>query len=93
MVSIRHQEEDYDCVYTDENLAIRPLMKHLLEDHGLKRVAFLAGYEGHPDGEKRLQVYKEEMASHGLEVDEERDIAHGTMWTNCGETAYNAFFF
>ena len=92
VVSIRHQEEDYDCVYTDENLAIRPLMKHLLEDHGLKRVAFLAGYEGHPDGEKRLQVYKEEMASHGLEVDEERDIVHGTMWTNCGETAYKAFF-
>ena len=26
VVSIRHQEEDYDCVYTDENLAIRPLM-------------------------------------------------------------------
>ena len=92
IVSIRHQEDEYDCVYTDENLAIRPLMKHLLEDHGLKRVAFLAGYEGHPDGEKRLQVYKEEMALHGLPVDEEKDIAHGTMWLNCGEMAYDAFF-
>ena len=92
VVSIRHQEDDYDCVYTDENLAIRPLMKHLLEDHGLKRIAFLAGYEGHPDGEKRLQVYKEEMASHGLTVDEEKDIAHGTMWINCGDMAYEAFF-
>ena len=92
VVSIRHQEEEYDCVYTDENLAIRPLMKHLLEDHGLKRVVFLAGYEGHPDGEKRLQVYKEEMALHGLPVDEEKDIAHGTMWLNCGDMAYEAFF-
>ncbi|MBR5960412.1 MAG: GGDEF domain-containing protein [Clostridia bacterium] len=92
VVSIRHQEDDYDCVYTDENLAIRPLMKHLLEDHGLKRIAFLAGYEGHPDGEKRLQVYKEEMAAHGLTVDEEKDIAHGTMWINCGDMAYEAFF-
>ena len=92
VVSIRHQEEEYDCVYTDENLAIRPLMKHLLEEHKLKKVAFLAGYEGHPDGEKRLQVYREEMAAHGLQVDEERDIVHGTMWLNCGEMAYNKFF-
>ena len=37
VVSIRHQEEEYDCVYTDENLAIRPLMKHLLRSQLLLR--------------------------------------------------------
>ena len=92
VISIRHQEEEYDCAFTDENLAIRPLMRHLLEDHGLKKICFLAGYEGHPDGEKRLQVYREEMASHGLAVDDQKDIMHGTMWLNCGPMAYEHFF-
>ena len=30
VVSIRHNGEEFDCVYTDENLALRPMLKHLL---------------------------------------------------------------
>ena len=59
-------------MFTDENDAIRPLLRHLMEEHGLKRIAFLAGYPGHPDSEQRLQAYREEMTGHGLEVDEEK---------------------
>ena len=70
MVAIRHRSETFDCIYTDENLAFRPLLKHLLEHHGLKKIRFLAGYKGHPDSEMRLQVYREEMTAHGLTVDE-----------------------
>ena len=92
VVSIRHLGEEFDCIYTDENLALRPMMRHLLEDHGLKRISFLAGYEGHPDSELRLQVYREEMAAHGLEVDEKKNITHGNMWLNCGPKAYEELF-
>ena len=92
VISIRHQGGEFDCVYTDDEYAFRPLMKHLLEDHELKRIRFLAGYEGHPDSERRLQVYREEMASHGIEIDEERDIRHGNMWLTSGKIAYEAFF-
>ena len=92
VVAIRHRTSEISCVYTDEDRAFRPLIRHLLEDHGLKRVAFLAGYEGHPDSEKRLQVYREEMAAHGLPVDEEKDICHGNMWINCGPAAFGHFF-
>ena len=92
VVSIRHLGEEFNCVYTDENLALRPLLRHLLEDHGLKRISFLAGYKGHPDSELRLQVYREEMAAHGQTVDEEKNITHGNMWLNCGPQAYEALF-
>ena len=92
VVAIRHQVQEFDCVYTDENLAFRPLLKHLLEHHGLKKIRFLAGYEGHPDSEQRLSVYREEMKAHGLSVDEEKDITHGNMWLNCGPKAYEALF-
>ena len=79
-------------MFTDENDAIRPLLRHLIENHRLKRIAFLAGYPGHPDSEQRLQAYREEMAGHGLAVDEEKDIFHGNMWLNCGEDVYRFFF-
>ncbi len=92
VVAIRHRTDEIACVFTDEDRAFRPLIRHLLDHHGLKRIAFLAGYEGHADSDKRLQVYREEMAAHGLAVDEEKDICHGNMWYNCGPDAYEHFF-
>ena len=92
VIAIRHLGKEFDCVYTDENQALRPLLRHLLEEHGLKRISFLAGYEGHPDSELRLQVYREEMAAHGLKVDDQKHIAHGTMWMNCGPKTYEKLF-
>lgn len=91
VVAVRHQGEQIDCVFTDEDTAIRPLIRHLIRDHGLKRIAFLAGYPGHPDGEKRLQAYRAEMAENGLPVPEEA-VCYGTMWINCGEAACAHFF-
>ena len=92
VVAIRHQSAEFDCAYTDEKNTIRTLIRHLLEDHGLKRVCFMAGYAGHPDSENRLNIYREEMAAHGLSVDEGKDIFHGNMWFNCGEPAFDFFF-
>ena len=92
IVALRHYGEKLDCVYTDQNLSMRPLMEHLLDHHKLRRVAFLAGYKGHPDSELRMQVYREEMAAHGLAVDEKKDIAYGNMWLNCGDKAYEDLF-
>ena len=92
IVAIRHQSGDFDCVYTDQSLALRPLLQHLLDHHALKRVSFLAGYRGHADSDLRLQVYREEMAAHGLKVDEQKQICYGNMWLNCGPQAYEELF-
>ena len=92
VVAIRHFSNEFDCVYTDETTALRPLLQHLIGHHGLKKIRFLAGYEGHPDSELRLNVYREEMAANGLPVEEEKDICHGNMWLNCGEDAFRFFF-
>ena len=92
VVAVRHFSEEFDCVYTDQKKALQPLLQHLINHHRLKRIGFLAGYKGHPDSELRLNVYREEMAANGLTVDEEKDICHGNMWLDCGETAYRHFF-
>ena len=92
VVAIRHMSEELDCVQTDEAGAIISLMKHLLDDHKLKKIRFLAGYEGHPNSESRLEAYRETMAAYGLQVNEQKDIYHGNMWYSCGPDACRFFF-
>ena len=92
VISIRHQGSRYDCVYTDQEKLFRPLIQHLINEHGLKKIRFLAGYKGHPDSEVRLRIYREEMAAYGLAVDEGKDITYGNMWLNCGQQAYEDLF-
>lgn len=91
IVYVRCNLEDQDCVYTNERDAIRPILTHLLDDHKLTDVCFLAGYPGHVDGEVRLQCYREVMADHGMTIGED-DIFYGTMWTNDADKAYDHFF-
>ena len=92
VVALRHVSQEFDCVHTDEKEAIAPLLRHLLDCHGLKKIRFLAGYEGHADSDSRLDAYRKAMAEHGLAVDEKKDIHHGNMWYTCGPEAYEAFF-
>ena len=38
VVAIRHLGEELDCVYTDQHLALRPLLQHLLDHQDRKSV-------------------------------------------------------
>lgn len=91
VVCIRDHENHYDCCFTDEATAIRPLLNHLLDDHGFRRVCFQAGYEGHPDSQARLACYQEEMARRNIPLPPNA-IHHGTMWTSGAEEAYEYFY-
>lgn len=91
VVAVRFDDAALDCVYTDEHQAIRPVVRHLIEHHGLKRIRMQAGFVGHDASDLRIEAFKQEMAAHGLPVPEGA-ICHGNMWSNCGEIAYEAFF-
>ena len=91
IVAIRHEGGEYDCVYTDEAQAIRPVVRHLIEDHGLTRICFQTGFASNTESDARLATFRDEMAAHGLTV-ADGDVCPGNMWTNCGETAVSAFF-
>ena len=89
--ALRNQSDLYPCVYTDESEAIRPLVRHLIEDHGLRRICFQGGFPGHADAEARLAAFRAEMAAHGLPIPE-NGIFRGDMWIYSGEEAYAHFF-
>ena len=90
VVAIRDHNTPYDRVYTDEANAIRPLLRHLMDDHGYTRIHFLAGFQGHPDSEIRLKCYYDEMAKHNLPLPENA-VHYGTMWRSGGDEACDHF--
>lgn len=91
VVCIRDNNSQFNSVYTDESISLRPLMAHMLDHHGYRDVCFLAGYEGHQDSEIRLACYREEMAKRGIPEPED-NVFYGTMWSNKIEDAYGFFF-
>ena len=91
VVCVRDRQSQYDSFYTDESVSIRPLMQHLLEDHGFRNVCFLAGYKEHPDSNDRLACYMDEMEKHGIPLPANA-IHYGTMWSRGIAEAYAHFF-
>jgi signal transduction histidine kinase/DNA-binding LacI/PurR family transcriptional regulator len=47
------------------------LVRHLIEEHGYKRIAFIRGLKGQIDSEQRFQAYKDELKAHNLRFDED----------------------
>lgn len=91
IVCIRNYLPRYDSFYTDEDTALRLLMQHLLDEHGFRRICFLAGYEDHPGSNARLACYLDEMEKHGVPLPANA-IYHGTMWRHGIDKAYAHFY-
>ncbi len=90
-VYIRYVPDGCDGVCTDEVSSFGIVIKHLIEHHGCKRIAMLAGPKYHLDAEYRLQCYNRTMAEYGMEVHPE-DVFRGDMRGISGEEAYHHFF-
>ena len=61
-------------------------MRHLIEEHGYKRIAFIRGIEGHLDAEQRFEAYKDELKAHDLRFDEEL-VLNGDYTPESGRAA------
>ncbi|MBR6401883.1 MAG: EAL domain-containing protein [Eubacterium sp.] len=74
----------YNSVFIDSYSPIYELTCHLIEQHGLKDIAFLTGKKKHRHSIERLSAFKEAMNDHKLDVPEDR-IIEGDFWYQSGE--------
>jgi len=58
------------CVGGDNGAGMRELMHHLLQERGIRRPVLVRGLEHQIDSVTRERFFREEMAAHGLPVDE-----------------------
>ncbi len=64
---------------------MRSVITHLVEAHGMRRIAFIRGPAGHAPAEERFRAYRETLAAHGLPM-EERLVTDPLAWDE-GEKA------
>src|SRR5215216_2543501 len=65
---------------------MRSAVRHLIEEHGYKRIAFIRGIKGQIDAEQRFDAYKDELKAHDLRFDENL-VVEGDYSTESGRVA------
>lgn len=55
---------------------MKECVRHLVEDHGYKKIGFVGGPKRNFDSNRRMQAYKDVLEEHGIPVDENM-IVHG----------------
>src|SRR5919108_5470031 len=65
---------------------MRAAVRHLVQEHGYKRIAFIRGIQGQIDAEQRFQAYQDELKAHNLRFDEDL-VVDGDYTTESGRAA------
>ncbi|MBR6896554.1 MAG: GGDEF domain-containing protein [Lachnospiraceae bacterium] len=68
----------YNIELSDKN-AMETVMRHLVEDHGLRIINFVGGFPGNLQTEERLAAYKKVLTENGIPIEEDR-IDYGHFW-------------
>lgn len=55
---------------------MKECVRHLVEDHGYRKIGFIGGPKRNYDSNRRMQAYKDVLTEHGIEVNEDM-IVHG----------------
>jgi sigma-B regulation protein RsbU (phosphoserine phosphatase) len=69
MATIAVGTQDAPCVLVDNYHGVRAALSHLVEMHGLRRIAFIGGPPGHHEADERYRAYKDTLARCGLPLD------------------------
>jgi signal transduction histidine kinase/DNA-binding LacI/PurR family transcriptional regulator len=86
VVGIAKAIDDTPAVFVDNESGQRALLRHLIEVHRYRRIAFIRGPTGNDEAERRYRVYVETLEEHGLPVDLRRVVA-GDFSRESGRTA------
>ena len=80
VISIGMEFEGAASLCVDNEDGMRELVTHLIEEHGVKRFAYMGGTEDHVDSIERLRIIRDVLKERGLELPDER-VVYG-KWAN-----------
>ena len=86
VASFAVQAEGISTFIADNDGGMRAMIRHLIEMHGYKRIAFIRGRQGQVESDIRFNAYKEELKSHGIRF-EERLVLEGDFTPESGRAA------
>jgi sigma-B regulation protein RsbU (phosphoserine phosphatase) len=71
VVTLTETDARVPAIYADNKKGMRDLVRHLVEDHGCRRFAFVTGPAGNSEAEERLGLLTATLAGYGLALDSE----------------------
>ena len=80
------QYEGCDNVRFDFKKGFEKIVRHVIEDHGVKKPAFMAGIKDNPFSEERLEVFKRVIGENGIEFSEDM-VSYGEFWAKPARAA------
>ncbi|MBN2536128.1 MAG: substrate-binding domain-containing protein [Spirochaetales bacterium] len=67
VITINFRSAIGNAIFADNKPGFNALMKHLIEKHGFRKLAFVKGPEHNRDAMERYTLYKSALAEHGID--------------------------
>ena len=77
--SIDSKREGCYSLVMDNVAGFEKIVRHVVEEHGCRRVNMIAGYRGNHFSEERIEVYKKVLKENQIPFEEER-LGYGDFW-------------
>ncbi len=90
VVSLREALMGVNNILIDERNSMEGIVRHIVEVHGKKDIAFMTGVKGRYDAEARLRCFRNVMEEYGYPVSENR-VFYGDFWKTKGKEACDWF--
>lgn len=87
---VGHIIEGCYYLHMDYHSGFEQMVRHIVEDHGFRRVNMLAGFKGNNISEERVAIYKKVLEENGIPFEEER-LAYGDFWDRPARIAVQGF--
>lgn len=79
VLTIKGNLEHCSNMQYDAETSLADIIRHLIEVHHCKHINFMAGLEGNPVSERRLDIYKKVLTEYDYPIEKER-IGYGDFW-------------
>ncbi|MGC1374733.1 MAG: substrate-binding domain-containing protein, partial [Anaerolineales bacterium] len=91
MIIIGMPNDEIPGLVVDNYGSMKAEIAHLIEQHGRKKIAFIKGWDGHPDANARFQAYLDALAEHDLPYDPRMVIGDGFLEIEATEQIMHIF--
>ncbi len=67
------------CIASDDSLGMKKMVRHLIADHGVRDLHFVAGIQGERYSEERVSAFKSVLAEYNMPF-EDSMLSYGEYW-------------
>jgi len=83
VVTVGIENEKFSSVKVDNYNGMKKLINHIIEAHGVKRIAVIAGSKDNQDSNERIKAVRDSLSDHGLSLCDD-DVYYSNWEINIG---------